>query len=129
MRIVIPRFASEPSWHPGASNGVPTRWRKLSKIKSKRLGKEFLNYLLRSNPNPDLRIIQIDPAGPSLCSIVRKGTLPPPSTSAIAGWRVIFTATPILVTCGCAFLTGIVFGYLPARKAAYLDPIEALTRD
>jgi macrolide transport system ATP-binding/permease protein len=51
------------------------------------------------------------------------------ATSAIAGWRVIFTVAPILIAFSCAFLTGIVFGYLPARKAASLDPIEALARD
>ena len=51
------------------------------------------------------------------------------STSAIAGWRVIFTLGPIVIAFACAFLTGIVFGYLPARKAAQLDPIEALARD
>ena len=51
------------------------------------------------------------------------------TTSAIAGWRVIFTVAPIVVAFACAFLTGILFGYLPARKAAQLDPIEALARD
>ncbi len=51
------------------------------------------------------------------------------ATTAIAGWRVIFTVSPIVVAFACAFLTGIVFGYLPARKAAQLDPIEALARD
>jgi len=51
------------------------------------------------------------------------------STSAIAGWRVIFTVSPIVLAFACAFLTGIIFGYLPARKAAQLDPIEALARD
>jgi len=50
-------------------------------------------------------------------------------TSAIAGWRIIFTVAPIVIAFGCAFLTGITFGYLPARKAAQLDPIEALARD
>jgi ABC-type antimicrobial peptide transport system permease subunit len=44
------------------------------------------------------------------------------ATSAIAGWRVIFTVAPIVIAFACAFLTGIVFGYLPARKAAQLDP-------
>jgi len=51
------------------------------------------------------------------------------STSKIAGWRVIFTIAPIIIAFGCAFLTGIIFGYLPARKAARLDPIEALARE
>lgn len=51
------------------------------------------------------------------------------STSAIAGWRVIFTIAPIVIAFACAFLTGIIFGYLPARKAAQLDPIEALARE
>jgi macrolide transport system ATP-binding/permease protein len=51
------------------------------------------------------------------------------ATSAIAGWRVIFTVAPIAIAFACAFLTGIVFGYLPARKAAQLDPIEALARE
>jgi macrolide transport system ATP-binding/permease protein len=51
------------------------------------------------------------------------------ATSAIAGWRVIFTVAPIIIAFACAFLTGIVFGYLPARKAAQLDPVEALARE
>jgi macrolide transport system ATP-binding/permease protein len=51
------------------------------------------------------------------------------ATSALLGWRVIFTVAPIVIAFACAFVTGILFGYLPARKAAHLDPIEALARD
>jgi macrolide transport system ATP-binding/permease protein len=51
------------------------------------------------------------------------------TTAAIAGWRVMFTVAPIAMAFACAFLTGIVFGYLPARKAAQLEPIEALARE
>jgi macrolide transport system ATP-binding/permease protein len=29
----------------------------------------------------------------------------------------------------CAFATGILFGYLPARKAALLDPVVALAAE
>ena len=46
-----------------------------------------------------------------------------------AGWRVIFTVAPIAFAFACAFLTGIVFGCLPAKKASQLDPIVALARE
>jgi len=51
------------------------------------------------------------------------------AASSIIGWRVVFTVAPVAFAFACAFLTGIVFGYLPARKAAQLDPIVALARE
>ena len=42
------------------------------------------------------------------------------------GKPVMFSPGPILLAFGCAFGTGVLFGYLPARKAANLDPVVAL---
>jgi len=45
------------------------------------------------------------------------------------GTAVSVSASPVLLAFGCAFLTGLVFGYLPARKAAALDPVVALASE
>ncbi len=45
------------------------------------------------------------------------------------GWRVLFSASPMLIAFTCAFVTGIIFGYLPAKKAARLDPVLALATE
>ncbi|MFT4104083.1 MAG: MacB family efflux pump subunit [Burkholderiaceae bacterium] len=45
------------------------------------------------------------------------------------GTPVAFATEPVLLAFGCAFLTGLVFGYLPARKAASLDPVTALASE
>lgn len=43
--------------------------------------------------------------------------------------NVAFTAAPALLALGSALLTGVLFGYLPARKAAYMDPVVALASE
>jgi macrolide transport system ATP-binding/permease protein len=42
------------------------------------------------------------------------------------GTPVKYSVGPVLLAFGCAFVTGLVFGYMPARKAARVDPIVAL---
>ncbi|WP_194721941.1 MacB family efflux pump subunit [Noviherbaspirillum malthae] len=45
------------------------------------------------------------------------------------GMNVAFTAAPALLAFFSAFATGLLFGYLPARKAAHLDPVVALASE
>ncbi|MFE0754137.1 MacB family efflux pump subunit [Inquilinus sp. NPDC058860] len=45
------------------------------------------------------------------------------------GTPIVFSPGPVLLAFGCAFLTGLVFGYMPARKAATLDPVVALSAE
>ena len=46
--------------------------------------------------------------------------------SYFAGWATVVSITAILVAFLFSGLVGVFFGYYPARKAAYMDPIEAL---
>jgi len=52
--------------------------------------------------------------------------------AALIGWwgtPIFYSLTPVVLAFSCAFFTGLVFGYLPARKAAHLDPVAALATE
>ncbi|EPK7284621.1 ABC transporter permease [Citrobacter farmeri] len=44
-------------------------------------------------------------------------------------FSMVFTAFPVLMACGFSALIGVTFGYFPARRAARLNPTEALARE
>ncbi|CAM3961616.1 Macrolide export ATP-binding/permease protein MacB [Pseudomonas reidholzensis] len=47
----------------------------------------------------------------------------------LAGIPVAFALPSILGAFACAVATGVLFGFMPARKAARLDPVKALTSE
>jgi putative ABC transport system permease protein len=44
----------------------------------------------------------------------------------IAGWRIVLSPASVVLAVAFAFAIGVFFGFYPARKAAQLNPVEAL---
>ena len=44
-------------------------------------------------------------------------------------WNMIFSAKSLVAAVACSTAIGVAFGFMPARNAARLDPVEALSRD
>jgi macrolide transport system ATP-binding/permease protein len=47
----------------------------------------------------------------------------------VTQWQMVFSIGSIVTAFLCSTLIGVVFGFIPARNAARLDPIDALARD
>ncbi|HIF2547594.1 TPA: macrolide ABC transporter ATP-binding protein/permease MacB [Salmonella enterica] len=47
----------------------------------------------------------------------------------LPGWEIGFSLTALASAFLCSTFTGILFGWLPARNAARLDPVDALARE
>jgi putative ABC transport system permease protein len=48
--------------------------------------------------------------------------------SSLSGWLSVYSIPAVLVALAASTLTGAAFGWLPARQAARLDPVEAIRR-
>jgi putative ABC transport system permease protein len=48
--------------------------------------------------------------------------------SSLSGWLVVYSTPAVLLALGASVVTGVAFGWFPARQAARLDPVEAIRR-
>jgi macrolide transport system ATP-binding/permease protein len=46
-----------------------------------------------------------------------------------SSFSMVFSTGSIVAAFACSSLIGVVFGFLPARNAAQLDPVDALARE
>ena len=86
----------------------------------KALGATFSNILLQFL----IEAIVIGVTGGLLGILVGLGSSY--AISAIFGWATLISVLTIVIAFGFSVLIGVVFGLYPARKAAKLDPIDAL---
>ena len=46
--------------------------------------------------------------------------------ASVAGWPALLSGSSLLMALALSTGTGLLFGWMPARRAAKLDPVEAL---
>jgi len=51
------------------------------------------------------------------------------SVLVVGDTKPVLTVMPILLSFSAAFITGVLFGFWPARKASLLDPVVALSSE
>jgi len=51
------------------------------------------------------------------------------AVASFLGWLALFSPGPVLLAFFCSAGSGVLFGYLPAKKAARLDPVGALATE
>jgi len=57
------------------------------------------------------------------------GILASISAGVFGGWNISITPESVMLSFGFSALVGVIFGYYPARRAALLNPIEALRHE
>ena len=50
-------------------------------------------------------------------------------SSLVSSFSMVYSTTSIVTAFACSTLIGVIFGFLPARNAARLDPVDALARE